>query len=159
MSTFATIATKINGMLMDVPDSNFVAHQHIQIYPANRPITLNQKWTIVDGSNGAVPLPAGYVNIYSGGDASKHLCLDIPGSSTKPKTLIQLYPANGPGGSKNQQWKLIPAENNYVYIASALNENLVLDVIGDSGAARTKIQIYDRGNNKPNQLWILNSVG
>jgi hypothetical protein len=39
-----------------------------------------------------------------------------------------------------------------------LNENLVLDVIGDSGAAHTKIQIYDRGNNKPNQLWILNPV-
>lgn len=59
MPTLATIATAINGSVMDVPDSKFVAHQHIQIYPKNSPVTLNQKWTIVSDADG-VPVPPRY---------------------------------------------------------------------------------------------------
>ena len=52
MPTLATIATTINGSVMDVPDSKFVKHEHIQIYPLNSPVTLNQKWTIVSDADG-----------------------------------------------------------------------------------------------------------
>jgi hypothetical protein len=157
MPTFATIATAINGSVMDVPDSNFVAHEHIQIYPANRPITLNQTWTIVSSLDG-VPVPQGYVNIFAGEDPTNHLCIDVPDSSTTPGTLVQLYPIDKPGGALNQQWKYIPVGDNQVYIASALNENLVLDLRGGSAAAHTLIQIYDVGHLKPNQIWFLNPV-
>jgi hypothetical protein len=150
---FATIATKINQSVLDVPHSNFSKHQHIQIYPLNSPTTLNQTWTIVEAVG---DLPQGYANIFAGHEPSNHLCLDIPDSNTTPRTLIQLYPVNGPGGSKNQQWKLIPAGDNYVYIASALDHNLVLDVRGGSGDPHTLIQIFNQGNQQPNQLWILN---
>ena len=158
MPTFATIATKINGFLMDVPHSNFAAHQQIQIYFANSPTSLNQTWTIV--SHNDVPsVPDGYVIIYAGKDPSNHLCLDVPDSDATSGTLIQLYPVNGGGaGTKNQHWKLVPGGDNYVNIASRLNEKLVLDVVGDSGAPHTKIQIYNFGSGKPNQLWCLNPV-
>ena len=52
MPTLATIATAINGSVMDVPDSKFVKHEHIQICPLNSPVTLNQKWTIVSDADG-----------------------------------------------------------------------------------------------------------
>ena len=69
------------------------------------------------------------------------------------------YPADGPGGHANQQWKLIPiGTDGYVYIASALDNDLVLDVRGGEGAAGTKVEIYKRGDKKPNQMWIVNPV-
>ena len=156
MSSFATIQTKINGLLMDVPGSNFVAHQNIQIYPANTPISLNQKWTVI-GHGDVAAVPDGYVIIYAGKDPSNHLCLDVPDSDAKSGKLIQLYGCNDNGaGTKNQHWKLVSGGDNYVYIASRLNEDLVLDVVGGSGAAHTKIQIYNCGAGKPNQLWLFN---
>jgi Ricin-type beta-trefoil lectin domain-like len=154
MPTLATIATLINGSLMDVPDSKFVAHEHVQIYPKNSPVTLNQKWTIVSSLDG-VPVPPGYVNIFAGDDPSNHLCLDIPDSNTTPGTLVQLYPVDKPGGARNQQWKYISVRDNRVYIASALNEKLVLDLRGGGATPHTLIQIYDVGDMQPNQIWYL----
>lgn len=154
MPTLATIATAINGSVMDVPDSKFVKHEHIQIYPQNSPVTLNQKWTIVSDADG-VPVPPGYVNIFAGDDPSNHLCIDVPDSSTKSGTLVQLWPIDKPGGATNQQWKLIPVGHNQVYIASALDNNLVLDLRGGGAAPHTLIQIYDVGDKKPNQIWYL----
>jgi hypothetical protein len=157
MPTLATIATSINGSLMDVPDSNFVAHEHIQIYPANHPVSLNQTWTIVSDADG-VPVPPGYVNIFAGNDPSNHLCIDIPDSNTTPRTLVQLYPIDKPGGKPNQQWKYIPVGDNQVYIASALDNNLVLDLRGGGAAPHTLIQIYKLGDKQPNQIWYLSPV-
>ena len=157
MPTLATIATKINGSLIDVPHANFAPHQHLQIYHPNNPITLNQTWTIVDNSDGGVPIPPGYVNIFAGNEPTNLLCIDIPDSLSVSRTLVQLYPVNGPGGTPNQQWKLIPVTDSYVYIASALDNNLVLDVRGGGGADHTQVQIHALGNAQPNQLWFLNS--
>ncbi len=47
MPAIGTMATAIDGLLLDVPDSKFVAHEHIRIYPANSPVSLNQTWTNV----------------------------------------------------------------------------------------------------------------
>jgi hypothetical protein len=157
MPTLATIATAINGSVMDVPHSNFVAHEHIQIYPMNRPLTLNQTWTIVSDLDG-VPVPPGYVNIFAGNEPKNLLCIDIPDASTNPRTLVQLYPIDQPGGKPNQQWKLIPVGDNMVYIASHLDNNLVLDLRGGGAAPHTLIQIYPVGNMQPNQIWYLSPV-
>jgi len=159
MPTLATIATKINNYRMDVPSSNFVPHQGLQIYPANTPTTLNQEWTLVSNIDG-VPVPNGYVNIFAGNEPSNHLCIDVPNGVAQPEIEVQLYPINRPGGTANQQWKLIPVPGlpNWVFIASALDNSLVLDVRGGSGAAHTPIQIYTRGNEQPNQIWFLNPV-
>jgi hypothetical protein len=154
MPTLAKIATVINGSVLDVPDSKFVKHEHIQIFPQNSPITLNQKWTIVSDADG-VPVPPGFVNIFAGDDPSNHLCIDIPDSSTTSGTLVQLFPIDKPGGAKNQQWKLIPAGDNQVHIASALDNNLVLDLRGGGAAPHTLIQIFEAGHKKPNQTWLL----
>jgi hypothetical protein len=130
----------------------------IQIDSQISPTPLNQQWTIVSSSDD-VHVPAGYVNIFAGAESSKHLCIDIPHSSTKERTEVQLYPIDGPGGHPNQQWKLIPVgTEGYVYIASALDNDLVLDVRGGEGAAGTKVEIYERGDKRPNQMWILNPV-
>jgi hypothetical protein len=155
MPAIATIATKVNGNLLDVPHANFVAGQTLQIYPPNKPRSANQTWTIVSSSDG-VPVPHGYVNIFCGDELSSHLLLDVPHANTTPGTLVQLYPANQPGGTPNQQWKYISAGNNYVYIASALNENLVLDLRGGGAAPGTPLQIWELGHLQPNQMWILN---
>jgi hypothetical protein len=75
---------------------------------------------------------------------------------------VQLYPANGPGGTPNQQWKFIPVTIQLLglaqvqlgfLIASALDNNLVLDVRGGGGAAHTPLQIFSVGNNQANQIW------
>ena len=155
MPSLATIATAINGFLVDVPGADFVAHQRLQIYPANIPITSNQIWTIVSDADG-VPVPPGYVNIFAGDELPSHLCIDVPYARAVSGTPVQLYPANQPGGTPNQQWKLVPVTGNLVYIASALDNNLVLDVRGGGGAAHTPLQIYSVGNEQPNQLWLLN---
>ena len=139
---------------MDVPHSKFVAHQHIQIFPANSPITLNQTWTIVSELDG-VPVPYGYCNILAGKEPENHLCIDVPHSTTTPNTLVQLYPLNKPGGTPNQQWKLIPVSDNWVYIASALDHGIVLEVRG-GGAPHEHIQICPVGDKPPSQLWLLN---
>jgi len=154
MPTLATIAIAINGSVMDVPDSQFVKHEHIQIYPLNSLVTLNQKWTIVSDADG-VPVPPGYVNIFTGDGPSNHLCIDVPDSSTKSGTLVQLWPIDKPGGATNQQWKLVPVGDNQGYIASALDNNLVLDLRGGRAAPHTLIQIYNVGDKKPNQIWYL----
>jgi Ricin-type beta-trefoil lectin domain-like len=156
MPSVATIATKINGFLLDAPKLD--KHEHIQIDSQTSPPSANQQWTIVSHSD-VSSIPAGYVNIFAGDESSKHLCIDIPDSSTTERTLVQLYPADGPGGHANQQWKLIPVgTEGYVYIASALDNDLVLDVRGGEGTAGTKVEIYKRGDKKPNQMWILNPV-
>ena len=43
---------------------------------------------------------------------------------------MQLYLIDKPGGNPNQLWKLIPVGDNQVYIASALDSSLVLDLRG-----------------------------
>jgi len=146
LPTYATIATAINGFVMDVPHSKFVRYEHIQIYPKNNPVTSNQKWAIVI-SGDDVGLPPS--------ESGNPLCIDIPHSTTKSGTLVQLFPLDKPGGAPNQQWKYIPAGDNLNYIASALGNDLVLDVIHGEGAAGTKIQIFKRGDRKPNQLWYV----
>jgi hypothetical protein len=60
-----------------------------------------------------------------------------------------------PGGATNQQWKLVPVGDNQVYIASALDNNLVLDLRGGGAAPHTLIQLYNVGDKKPNQIWYL----
>ena len=157
MPTLVTISTSINGSVMDVPDSKFVAHEHIQIYPKNSPTTLNQTWTIVSSLDG-VPVPPGHINIFAGDDPTNHLCIDVPDSSTKSGTLVQLYPIDKPGGARNQQWKYIHVGDNRVYIASALNNNLVLDLQGGGAAPHTKIQISDVGDLLPSQIWLVNGL-
>lgn len=157
MPTLVTIATSINGSVMDVPHSKFVTHHHIQIYPKHSPITLNQTWTIVSSLDG-VAVPPGYVNIFAGDDPTNHLCIDVPHSSTKSGTHVQLYPIHKPGGAPNQQWKYIPVGDNQVYIASALNNKLVLDLDGGGAAPQTRIQISDVGDMKPSQIWIVNAL-
>ena len=97
----------------------------------------------------------GYVNIFAGDDPSCHPCIDVPDSSTKSGTLVQLWPIDKPGGATNQQWKLVPVGDNQVYIASALDNNLVLDLRGGGTAPHTLIQIYNVGDKKPNQIWCL----
>ena len=156
MPSVATIATKINGFVLDAPKLD--KHEHIQIDKLGTPTPQNQQWTIVSHSD--VPsVPDGYVIIYAGDESSKHLCIDIPHSNTKERTLVQLYPEDGPGGHKNQQWKLIPiGTEGYVYIASALDNDLVLDVRGGEGAAGTRVEIDKRGDKKLYQMWILNPV-
>jgi hypothetical protein len=147
----------VSGFLLDVPHSNFVAHENIQVYPQNNPTSLNQTWTIVSSLDD-VPVPAGYCNIFAGDEPANNLCIDIPHSDTASGTLVQLYPIDKPGGATNQQWKLVPyvEGQNLMYIVSAFNDNLVLDVRGGKGQAHALIQIYEKGDGKPNQLWILN---
>jgi ricin-type beta-trefoil lectin protein len=154
MSTLATIATAINGFLMDVPKS--LAHQVIQIFPANSPITLNQKWTIVNLGEGGLPGPAGHINIFAGHDPSNHLCIDVPDAVALPGIFVQLLPATTPGGTKSQQWKLKQTKDNNVYIESALDSNLVLQVL--IGVAGMPLQIWPKEKDQLNQLWLLNPV-
>src|SRR5271168_264140 len=106
MPTIVTISNPLSGSVMDVPHSNFAAHQHLQAHTRNKPRTLNQTWTIV-GSSDDVSIPAGLVNIYSGEESQNHLCIDIPHSQLIPGTPVQLYPADKPGGALNQQWRLV----------------------------------------------------
>jgi hypothetical protein len=153
MSRLVNIATQLDGFVMDVPSSNFAVHQTIQIYPLNIPPSLNQTWTIVDYTD-EPSLPFGFVNIYAG-DGSSRLCLDVPSGSTTPGTIVQLYPINGPGGTANQRWQIQLVADTFVYIVSALNVGLVLDVRGGAGAAHTPIQTYTLGNQQPNQLWLI----
>ena len=95
------------------------------------------------------------MNIFAGDDPSCHPCIDVPDSSTKSGTLVQHWPIDKPGGATNQQWKLVPVGDNQVYIASALDNNLVLDLRGGGAAPHTLIQIYNVGDKKPNQIWYL----
>ena len=152
-TALSTPGAKVPHCAMDVPHSNFAAHQHLQIFSAHSPVTRNQTWSIISQSDG-VPLPTGYINILAGAE-THGLCIDVPHSSTAPGTLVQLYPLNQPGGTPNQQWKLIPATGIWVYIASALDNNLVLDVRGGDSAPGTLIQLYTVGDNQLNQLWFL----
>ena len=153
MPVIVTIATKINGFVLGAPKLD--KHEHIQI---DKPGGSNQQWTIVSHSD-LSSVPDGYVIIFAGDESSKHLCIDIPHSITKERTLVQLYPVDGPGGHKNQHWKLHSiGTEGYVYIESALDNDLVLDVRGGVGTAGTKVEIFKRGDKKPNQMWILNPV-
>jgi len=54
--------------------------------------------------------------------------------------------------------RYIPVGDNQVYIASALDNSLVLDLRGGGAAAHTLIQIYKLGDKKPNQIWYLSPV-
>ena len=83
MPVIVTIATKINGFVLDAPKLD--KHEHIQI---DKPGGSNQQWTIVSHSD-LSSVPDGYVIIYAGDESSKHLCIDIPRSNTKERTLVQ----------------------------------------------------------------------
>jgi len=157
MPSVATIASMINGFVLDAPKLN--GHEHIQIDKPDNPPPQNQQWTVVSHKEVA-SVPEGYVIIYAGDESSKHLCINIPHSNTTDGTEVHLYRAQGPGGHPNQQWKLKPIDGTegYVYIESALDKDLVLTVRGGNGAAGTKVEINKRGDKKPNQMWILNPV-
>jgi hypothetical protein len=61
----------------------------------------------------------------------------------KPGALPRLRPIDKPRGTPSQQWELIEVNGhgNWVYIASALDNNLVLEGRGDSSTPGNLIQV------------------
>jgi hypothetical protein len=105
-------------------------------------------------------VPVGCVNLFAGNDPSKLLCLSLSTSVTKPGALPHLRPIDKPGGTPSQQWELIEVNGhgNWVYIASALYNNLVLEGRGDSSTPGNLIQVNQVEEANPNQIWIIDHL-
>ena len=121
----------------------------VQIWEQNS--TDAQKWWMRENEDGTIGLRC----------ASCYTWLSVPNSNTNNGTCIQVWGGDGtqnengddsPRGAK-QLWKLIPTEREGVYlVASALDENKVLDVNGGGTMSGTAVQLYDKHGDY-NQQW------
>jgi hypothetical protein len=120
-------------------------------WPANGPNgTANQIWQFVPDPSGS-----GYYMIKSQLNGN---VIDIFGASTAPGTGLISWPPNGPNGSANQLWELVPdasGSGSYL-IKSQLNGN-VIDILGASTVNGTGLDSWPANgpNGTANQLWQL----
>lgn len=89
------------------------------------------------------------------------LCLDVNGGSAANGTNIQVWGSNG---SNAQNWKFIAvpgkktvADGDY-HIVSALNNNMGIDVYGNSSAEGTNVQLY-KNTIDPKQVFTVKYLG
>lgn len=123
----------------------------VQIWEQNA--TDAQKWWMRQNEDGTVSFRC----------ASCYEWLSVPNANTNNGTRVQVWGGDGtknaegndsPRGLK-QCWKLVPTSREGVYlIASALDDNKVLDVNGGGTAPGTAVQLYDK-TGKYNQQWYL----
>lgn len=133
------------------PAPEYQPSHDVQICEQNG--TDAQKWWMRKNEDGTVGLRC----------ASCYTWLSVPNSDISNGNRIQVWEGDGtknengddsPRGDK-QLWKLIPTEREGVYlIASAIDENKVLDVNGGATSSGTAVQIYDKHGGY-NQQWYL----
>lgn len=99
-----------------------------------------QRWQVV-------PVGGGFVKIVN----ASGLCLDVTGGSTKAVKDGRTVSLHKDNGTDAQRWKLIDCLDS-VMIASALNEDFVLDNSGGTVGARSYVRLYHR-QTKPANQW------
>jgi hypothetical protein len=151
------IKSQLNGNVIDISGGSTAPGTGLDSWPPNGPNgSANQLWQFFP--NASSP---GYYLITSqlNGNA-----IDISGGSTANGTGLDSWPPNGPNGSANQLWELVPnpSSPDYYLIKSQLNGN-VIDIMGGSTANGTGLDSWPPNgpNGSANQLWqfVLVSAG
>ena len=136
-----------SGKCVDAAGISSADGTNIQQFSYNG--TANQKWYIL-------PAGGGYYYIVSSMDASK--CLDIAGFYDGDGGNVQLFANNM---TSNQKWRFDTAqsiEDGYYQLSTAMDDDLVLDVVGYSTADCANVQIYTNYKTT-NQLFHIEWIG
>ena len=104
----------------------------------------NQKFQVINQSNGYFLLKAGNCDLY----------LSAANSGGANGTNVQLASKNG---SNAQLWRARSVGNGFYYIESKLRSNLCIDCAGVGSANGTNIQLWDYGGGA-NQKWKFEMV-
>ena len=146
---YYSIVALHSGKSLDVTANGQTNETNVEQYSVNNPASKNQKWKLQKNSDGT----------YSLISACNGLYLDVYASSAANGKNIQMY--QGHGGI-SQKFKFVPAtytnpasvqgsqtiKDGVYSIATASNENYVLDVEGGSKSNNANIQIYEKQSAK-----------
>lgn len=80
--------------------------------------------------------------------------VDVAGNKTHGGANVLIWSKNGPIGTKNQQFKFVPAGNGYYYLESMLKPNMVLDVKGAGTGDNTNIQLFRKNGTKAQKFKV-----
>jgi beta-N-acetylglucosaminidase len=83
------------------------------------------------------------------------LVLDVSGAVASPSAAIIQWPFKD---SDNQKWAFEQNGDGSYVIVSKLNTALCLDVFGGGTASGTPLILWDKGQNKPNQQFVLTPI-
>jgi GH43 family beta-xylosidase len=122
-----------SGKCLDVPNSNFVNGQALQLYTCNG--SAAQKFSYMPATS----------ELRIAGAANK--CVDVSASNPNNGTVVQVWDCNG---GNAQKW----VQGNGGF-RTALNTNRCMDINANSTANGAKIQIWDCFANGPAQQFAL----
>lgn len=137
---YYTLINLANNQVLSAANSNIANGVNVQSASANA--SCNTKWKIYQ-------TPEGYLTFESA--CSSGYVIDIDSNNNAAMWLTH--------GGAHQKWIIYsgPVLNNGIYhIASALNQNQVLDISGGSSKDGTNIGVWQQHQTLDNQIWRFN---
>lgn len=140
---YTVASAKDPSKVLDVNSASVANGGNVQLYASNG--TNAQQWRVSHDAQGYVT----FTNINSG------KVLDVKSGGYSNGTNVQQYTSNG---SRAQKWIVVPGEDGFFEVLSALKTNTSLDVKSGSTVNKANVQIYE-SNGTAAQAWLFTEVG
>lgn len=140
-----SIAAECSGKMLDVSGGGITAGTNVQQWGANG--LSPQEWYIKDAGNGSYYLISKCNGLY----------LDITGCDIKQGTNLWCWYGLASDGQKFVFERVDNGRtinDGYYTIASALNENLMVDVSGGNAGNGTNIQLWTKNGMDPQKFYV-----
>jgi uncharacterized protein YkwD len=112
-------------------------------------------WDNTSKANQRFRLEAAGAGYYLIRNINSGLVLDVSGAQMRNGAALIQW---APNGGDNQKWKFVANANDSYTIVSKADERFCVDLAGGSSALSTKPILYERGADKANQQFYVDSV-
>ena len=137
---YYTIRNMYSNKMLDVASGGYMPTTNVWQYKENG--TKAQKWSVKKNDDGSYT----FISVHNG------MVLDVANGKVASGSNVQVYT---PNGSEAQKFVLKKAESFYsgwYHIASAINNDYVLEIAEGNTANKTNIQLY-KNNGTESQKW------
>lgn len=151
-----TFIFPLTGLVMDVQDGSLKSGQKIWQYDFND--TDAQKFAATEDGKTITLDGVSYKTYTISVASNSNLCIDVKGASATTGTDVWLYTKNN---TDAQRWIFVPNDpvstGTYSF-RTGMNQNMVLDVVGNGQTNGTNVQIYP-DNDTNAQIWKIDNKG
>lgn len=145
-----TFIFPLTGLVMDIQNGKLASGQKIWQYDFNG--TNAQKFVATEDGKSVSVEGKSYPTYVISVESNTDLCVDVKGASSSPGTDVWLYAKNN---TDAQRWAFIPNDpvpTGTYSIRTGMNQDMVLDVVGNGQTNGTNVQIYP-DNDTNAQIW------
>ena len=145
-----TFIFPLTGLVMDIQNGKLASGQKIWQYDFNG--TNAQKFVATEDGKSVSVDGKSYPTYVISAESDADLCVDVKGASSSPGTDVWLYAKNN---TDAQRWAFIPNDpvpTGTYSVRTGMNQDMVLDVVGNGQTNGTNVQIYP-DNDTNAQIW------